>query len=305
MAENLREALLMYVLQQYGTEPEFLWKSYPNYAVLRHADNRKWYAAVMNIPRQTLGLSGEGSVEVLNVKCSPDMLSLFLPQAGFLPAYHMNKAHWLSVLLDGTVDQETVIFLLNTSFDLTSTRARKQKLGIGDITEWIIPANPKYYDVEQELREGGEILWKQSNNITVGDIVYIYVTAPVAAIRYKCEALEVNIPYKSKREKPRVERVMRMKCLKEYDKQSLSRDLLRSFGVAAAAVRGPRKMPFGLSNEIELMFGRGEINKRSFFYLLRSHFVPSVASFVGKFCTMSKMAEKENPRGCSGFEGRN
>lgn len=256
MAGNLREALLMYVLQQYGTEPEFLWKSYPNYAVLRHSDNRKWYAVVMNIPRQTLGLSGEGSVDVLNVKCSPDMLNLFLPQAGFLPAYHMNKAHWLSVLLDGIVDQETVIFLLNTSFDLTATRARKQKLGIGGITEWIIPANPKYYDVERELREGGEILWKQSNNITIGDIVYIYVTAPVAAIRYKCEALEVNIPYKSKREKPRVERVMRVKCLKEYDEQSLSRDFLRSFGVSA--VRGPRKMPFALSNEIELMFGGGK-----------------------------------------------
>ncbi|VEI46088.1 Uncharacterized protein conserved in bacteria [Actinobacillus equuli] len=156
----------------------------------------------------------------------------------------MNKANWLSILLDGSVDKETIIFLLNSSFDLTATRQRKQKLGIASHTEWIVPANPKYYDVEQALEVGAELLWKQSNNIAVGDMVYIYVTTPTAAIRCKCEALEVNLPYKSERTDLRIERVMRLKCLNVYDKALLPKTLLQSFGVTA--VRGPRKMPFAL-----------------------------------------------------------
>ena len=248
---DLREDILLYVLQQYGTEPEYLWKSYPDYAILRQADNRKWYAAIMQIPYVTLGLSGSGKVTVMNVKCSPEMISLFLPQKGFLPAYHMNKTHWLSILLDGSVDKETIVFLLNQSFDLTATHLRKQKLGLISRTEWIVPANPKYYDVESELQAGKEILWKQSNNIAVGDLVYLYVTEPTAAIRYQCEALEVNIPYQSKQTEIRVDRVMRIKCLKEFDKKDLPREKLREFGVTA--VRGPRKMPFALSEEIKYL----------------------------------------------------
>ncbi|WGE53820.1 MmcQ/YjbR family DNA-binding protein [Actinobacillus equuli] len=245
---NFRDEVLLYVLQQYGTEPEFLWKKHPTYAVLRHPDNRKWYAILMDVASSVFGLSGEKNVPVMNVKCSPDLLNSFLPQPGFFPAYHMNKANWLSILLDGSVDKETILFLLNSSFDLTATRQRKQKLGIASHTEWIVPANPKYYDVEQALEVGAELLWKQSNNIALGDMVYIYVTAPTAAIRCKCEALEVNLPYKSERTDLRIEKVMRLKCLNVYHKELLPKNLLQSFGVSA--VRGPRKMPFALSEEI-------------------------------------------------------
>ncbi|WP_018652899.1 MmcQ/YjbR family DNA-binding protein [Actinobacillus capsulatus] len=245
---NFRDEILLYALQQYGTEPEFLWKKHPTYAVLRHPDNRKWYAILMEVARSVFGLAGEQTVPVMNVKCHPNLLNSFLTQPGFFPAYHMNKANWLGILLDGSVDKETIVFLLNGSFDLTATRQRKQKLGIRSRIEWIVPANPKYYDVEQVLEVGAELLWKQSNNIAVGDIVYIYVTAPTAAIRCKCEALEVNLPYKSERTDLRIEKVMRLKCLNVYRKELLPKALLQSFGVSA--VRGPRKMPFSLSEEI-------------------------------------------------------
>lgn len=245
---NFREDILRYVLQQYGSVPEFLWKSHPTYAVLRHSDNRKWYALLMDVSYSALGLTGKGNIPVMNVKCSPELLGSFLLQRGFLPAYHMNKANWLSILLDGSVDRETIIFLLDHSFDLTATRECKQILGIKNTIEWIVPANPKYYDVEKVLEEGKELLWKQSSNIAIGDIVYIYVTAPTAAIRCKCEALEVNLPYKSKQENLRIERVMRLKCLNVYDKQLFPKTFLQHFGVSS--VRGPRKMPHSLSEQI-------------------------------------------------------
>ncbi|TYB13286.1 MmcQ/YjbR family DNA-binding protein [Aggregatibacter actinomycetemcomitans] len=255
--QPLTQQLLDYVLKQYGTQPEYLWKSHPDYAVLRHGDNRKWYAIVMNVEKNALGLSGAGKMPIMNVKCSPEMLSLFLSQAGFLPAYHMNKNHWLTVLLDGSVDKETILFLLNASFDLTASRQAKKQLGIARYTEWIVPANPKYYDVEKDLREGGELHWKQSNNIAVDDIVYMYVTEPTGAIRYKCLVLEVNIPYRKKRtDNLQVKRVMKIRCLKEYDKTLIPRAKMAQFGVTA--VRGPRHMPYALKQEIALLSGEGE-----------------------------------------------
>ncbi|WP_443090242.1 MmcQ/YjbR family DNA-binding protein [Basfia succiniciproducens] len=247
--QDLKRHIFDYVLTQYGSEAEYLWKSYPDFAVFSHQDNRKWYAIVMNVEKEKLGLAGSGKINVMNVKCSPEMLSLFLAQEGFLPAYHMNKSHWLTIRLDGSVDKETVCFLLNGSFDLTATKQVKKKLGIMRYSEWIVPANPKYYDVENELHEGKEIFWKQSNNVDVDDIVYIYVTEPTAAIRYKCLVLEVNIPYKYRHEELQIKRVMKIRCLKEYDRKLFTRDKMAQFGVSA--VRGPRHMPYSLKREID------------------------------------------------------
>lgn len=123
---SYREDVLTFALEQYGTEPEFLWASYPDYAVLRHR-NGKWYGIIMNVPQEKLGLSGKDWVDILNVKCEPDMIGSFRQRAGVLPAYHMNRTHWLTVLLDGLVDRETICFLLTMSYDLIERGTKKRK----------------------------------------------------------------------------------------------------------------------------------------------------------------------------------
>ena len=50
--------------------------------------------------------------------------SLRLEQ-GFFPAYHMNKDKWISVALDGSVDDEQLMFLLDMSFELTDVKIKK------------------------------------------------------------------------------------------------------------------------------------------------------------------------------------
>ncbi len=49
-----RSQLCIHIKQTYGTDPEFLWQKYPNYAVFRHDDNHKWYVIVMNVSRVQL-----------------------------------------------------------------------------------------------------------------------------------------------------------------------------------------------------------------------------------------------------------
>lgn len=114
-----RNALLDYALSRYGAEPEYLWANLPDAYVLRHQNNRKWFAVGMAVPREKMGLSGEGSVEVLDLKCGPLLGGSYVGRPGILPAYHMNKEHWLSLLLDGTADDGDIRELLEISYDLT------------------------------------------------------------------------------------------------------------------------------------------------------------------------------------------
>ena len=102
MEELKREEIYEYVKKQYGTVPEYLWKESPESAVLRHP-NGKWYAVLMQVEKSRLGLEGDTKVDIIDVKCDPDMVGLLTQTYGFLPGYHMNKKYWITMLLDGTV----------------------------------------------------------------------------------------------------------------------------------------------------------------------------------------------------------
>ncbi len=99
-----KDELIAYAREQYGTEPEYLWESAPNTFVLRHRGNRKWYAVVMDVRRDRLGLPGEDIVYIMDVKCGPLLSGSYIGKSGVVPAYHMNKTHWLGVLLDGSAE---------------------------------------------------------------------------------------------------------------------------------------------------------------------------------------------------------
>ena len=112
-----REDIFKYAKKQYGTLPEYLWSSSPDSAVLRHK-NGKWYAIIMNVEKAKLGLDGESNVDIMNVKCDSEMAGMFISTDGFLPGYHMNKQHWITILLDGTVGKSKILDFLDMSYDL-------------------------------------------------------------------------------------------------------------------------------------------------------------------------------------------
>ena len=112
-----REEIFEYVKKQYGTIPEYLWSSSPDSAVLRH-HNGKWYAVIMNVERSKLGLDGDDTVEIIDVKCDPEMTGMIIQTYGFLPGYHMNKQLWITILLDGIVGESKILDFLDMSYDL-------------------------------------------------------------------------------------------------------------------------------------------------------------------------------------------
>ena len=117
MDELKREEIYEYVKKQYGTVPGYLWKESPESAVLRHP-NGKWYAVLMQVEKSKLGLEGDTKVDIIDVKCDPDMVGLLTETYGFLPGYHMNKKYWITMLLDGTVSEAKILDFLDMSYDL-------------------------------------------------------------------------------------------------------------------------------------------------------------------------------------------
>lgn len=81
----------------------------------------------MNIPKEKLGLREDGMIDVLNVKCNPILIGSLRSDAGFFPAYHMNKTNWITIALDGTVNADRIKWLLDMSYDLTAPKQRKIK----------------------------------------------------------------------------------------------------------------------------------------------------------------------------------
>ena len=73
----------------------------------------------MTVSRKILKLSGDGNLDIINVKCGTDDIGFLRDIPGILPAYHMSKANWVSIILDGTVPQKNIKLLIKTSFDLT------------------------------------------------------------------------------------------------------------------------------------------------------------------------------------------
>ena len=122
-----RERIMRYMQDTYGTEAEYLWADSPDSAVFRHPASRKWYAIIMGVLPERLGLSGEQVLYVMNVKCSTIMIGSLLSTKGFLPAYHMNKNHWISIVLDNSVPDDQITPLLELSYDSVAPKHKKRR----------------------------------------------------------------------------------------------------------------------------------------------------------------------------------
>ncbi len=121
-----RAQLKQHFLETYHCELDYPWMKYPGNEVFRHSNNRKWFALIMDVPREKLGLSGTESLDVVNLKCDPILIGSLRREPGIFSAYHMSKANWVTVALDGSVPDETIKMLLDMSFEATVVKIRRK-----------------------------------------------------------------------------------------------------------------------------------------------------------------------------------
>lgn len=89
-----------------------------NWTVIRHRKNRKVFAWIFE---------KDGKLWI-NLKTTPQGRDFWRQAYGaIIPAYHLNKEHWNSVILDGTVPRETLLMLIGESYDLVKPAEKKGK----------------------------------------------------------------------------------------------------------------------------------------------------------------------------------
>ena len=113
--------IIQSIEQNYGVRPEYLWEGSPASAALRHQETLKWFGVLMRLdPRK------QGQVEILVLKALPEQIAEQLGHPGFYRAFHMNKKHWITVVLDGTLEDETIQEGISQSFALTAKAESKR-----------------------------------------------------------------------------------------------------------------------------------------------------------------------------------
>lgn len=116
-SENARQ-VIQYAREKYQDELEFLWQRFSENAILRRKDNKKWYAALLVLQKKKLGLDEAGVVDIIDLRGKPDDISALVDGQKYFPGYHMNKKHWFTICLDGSVPVEEIYCRIDESFAL-------------------------------------------------------------------------------------------------------------------------------------------------------------------------------------------
>lgn len=91
----------------------------PNWCVMRHQENKKVFAWIFE---------KDGYIWV-NVKCDPEWISFWRNAfESVIPAYHLNKAYWNSIILDGSISDKEIRIMIGNSYDLTAKKRRKEEI---------------------------------------------------------------------------------------------------------------------------------------------------------------------------------
>ena len=114
---DLAKEIIAYVRKAYGSAFEYLWKKFPDNAIVRRSDNKKWYAALLTVSRNKLGFESDEIVEIIDLRMKPEEVEK-IDKVRILPGYHMNKKHWVTVVLDGTVSFDDICALIDESYVL-------------------------------------------------------------------------------------------------------------------------------------------------------------------------------------------
>ncbi len=221
-------ALIDYIREHYGDHPSFEFKRNPDISAIRSHKTGEWYAFLLN-------LNGR---ETIYLKLPEERVAQLIQKDGILKSTFLSEKRWIVIPLEDKLTLEEIIPYLQEAHDAENKQSH-----------WLIPANPEYYDIIGAFEKSDTSLWKQKGKIYVGDIIYLYLAAPISAILFRCEVIENNIPYSFTGSEGKTEKAFRMKLIKKYRQDELPISLLREHGITW--IRGPRRLPDSLVKEIQ------------------------------------------------------
>ena len=115
---NYTKEIINYIKNKYGDELEFLWEKSPKTAVVRRKTSKKWYAVILTVSKRKLNLDTDEIIEAINLHNRVEEIEKLIDNKKYFPAYHMNKKHWCTICLDGTVELKEIYKLIDVSYEL-------------------------------------------------------------------------------------------------------------------------------------------------------------------------------------------
>ena len=115
---NYTKEIVAYIKNKYRDELEFLWEKSPKNAVVRRKSSKKWYAVILTVSKRKLNLDSDEIIEVINLHNIAEEIKKLIDYKKYFPAYHMNKKHWCTICLDGTVELKEIYRMIDISYEL-------------------------------------------------------------------------------------------------------------------------------------------------------------------------------------------
>ncbi len=109
--------VIEYIRDRYGADAEYLWEKFPDNAIFREEKTQKWYAALLTVEQRKLGIDENGTIEIIDLKEAPDLIAALVDGKKYFAGYHMNKKHWYTICLDGSVPIEEIFERIDISFN--------------------------------------------------------------------------------------------------------------------------------------------------------------------------------------------
>lgn len=160
------------ILKEYGVSPDFPWDDnrYSTAGVFRHKDSGKWFGLIMNIERNRLDNSlDKQPADVINLKSDPERASELHRHSGIYPAYHMNHKMWISVLLDDSLEDDKVMDLIRTSYELTKPSSGRMDEAL--IRQVLSVADSIPYGTVTSYGQIAKLIGREKNARLVGKIL--------------------------------------------------------------------------------------------------------------------------------------
>lgn len=114
--------IIQYVRETYHDDLQFLWERFSGNAVYRRQDNAKWYAVLLIVPGRKIGRETDDPVDILDLRGIPEDICVLIDGKRYFPGYHMNKKHWFTICLDGSLPTEEILPRIDQSFALAARR---------------------------------------------------------------------------------------------------------------------------------------------------------------------------------------
>ena len=108
-----------YIKEKYKDEIEYLWKKYPDDGIYRNKKNQKWYALIMKIESNKIGINSTEEITILNLMYQKEKISEIIDNKSIYPGYHMNKKSWITIILNKNVSNKLIFKLIDNSYNIS------------------------------------------------------------------------------------------------------------------------------------------------------------------------------------------